>query len=87
MALVMEETQHEPTNVKVLVAQREDGETYEAWRIISVEMDGYERVTPQELRDLGRFLVRESKRIGREYTASGAHRNLQDRLLSDGGEG
>ena len=74
MALVIEETQHEPTNVNVLVTQRQDGETHEAWRIISVEMDGYERITPREMRDLGRWLVRESKRIGRTYTSSGAPR-------------
>ena len=74
MALVIEETQHEPTNVNVCVTQRQDGETHYAWRIISVEMDSYERITPREMRDLGRWLVRESKRIGRAYTSSGAPR-------------
>jgi hypothetical protein len=74
MAIVIEELQHEPTNVNVCVTQRQDGEDHEAWRIISVEMDGYERITPREMRDLGRWLVRESKRIGRAYTSSGAPR-------------
>ena len=74
MALVIEETQHEPTNVNVCVTQRQDRETYESWRIISVEIDGYERITPREMRDLGRWLVRESKLIGKAYTSSGAPR-------------
>lgn len=84
MAIVTEEIKHEDTNVTVCVTQRESDETHEAWRIISVEMDGYERITPREMRDLGHWLVRESKRIGRAYTSSGAPRKPNDPAHAEG---
>ncbi len=74
MATVIEETQHEYTGVSLCVCQRDAGETIDPWRIIMIETDGFDRCSPRELRDLGRFLVRESKRIGRAYKSNGAPR-------------
>lgn len=54
------------------VVQRGPGEYYEPWRIISFERDTMEFMTPRELRELGRWLISEGKRIGREYTANGS---------------
>jgi hypothetical protein len=31
-----------------------------------------ERMSPRELRELGRWLVKQGKRLGRQYTSSGS---------------
>lgn len=58
----------------VQVIEREEDEIYEPWRIIDLHLDSRSRLSPRELRDLGSWLIREGRRIGREYTASGAPR-------------
>ena len=69
MAYVTEEIEHEELPVKLMTAERdkESGECREPWRFISLEFDLFESLTPPELRRLGRWLVREGKRIGKEY--------------------
>lgn len=58
----------------VQVIEREEDEIYEPWRIIDLHFDSRSRLSPRELRELGCWLIREGRRIGREYTASGAPR-------------
>ena len=59
---------------KLMTAERdkESGEFREPWRFISLEFDQFENLTPPELRRLGRWLVQEGKRIGKEYKSNGA---------------
>ena len=74
MAYVTEEIEHEELPVKLMTAERdkESGECREPWRFISLEFDLFESLTPPELRRPGRWLVREGKRIGKEYKSNGA---------------
>jgi len=58
----------------IIVVAREEGEIYEPWRIVSFHLMVRDRMTPRELRELGAWMMREGRRIGREYTASGAPR-------------
>lgn len=72
MGFVTEEIEHDELPVTLITVEREAGETREAWRFVSLEFDHFERLTPPELRKLGRWLVHEGKRIGREYKSNGA---------------
>ena len=58
----------------VQIIEREEDEIYEPWRIIDLHFDSRSRLSPRELRELGSWLIREGRRIGLEYTASGAPR-------------
>jgi hypothetical protein len=53
------------------VIEREPGETREQWKMIAIEAPFAEYLTPSQLRTLGRWLVSEGKRIGREYKSNG----------------
>ena len=74
MGFVTEEIEHEELPVKLMTVERdkESGECREPWRFISLEFDHFENLTPPELRRLGRWLVQEGKRIGKEYKSNGA---------------
>ena len=76
MGFVTEEIEHDELPVTLMTVEREDGETSEAWRFISLEFDHFERLTPPELRKIGRWLVQEGKRIGKEYKSIGAMKTL-----------
>ena len=71
MALIHEEIEHE-LGPRLMVSEREEGETREPWQFISLEMDGFDEMTPTELRTLGKWLVQQGRRIGREYKSNGA---------------
>lgn len=74
MAYVREETKHEDFPATLTVVQRrpETGECIPNWEFISLEWDGFQRLTPKQLRELGKWLVQEGKRIGKEYKCNGA---------------
>ncbi|MFP5340229.1 MAG: hypothetical protein ACLGIW_17330 [Gammaproteobacteria bacterium] len=72
MGLIREEVEHDELPATIMVVERQDGETMEPWRFIGLECDHFERLTPLELRKLGHWLVKEGKRIGREYKSNGA---------------
>ncbi|WP_157669327.1 hypothetical protein [Chitinibacter sp. GC72] len=72
MAYVREEKYHETLQVRLMVSEKTKEETREPWRFVSVEFDSMDRITPKELRELGKWLVAEGKRIGREYKSNGA---------------
>lgn len=74
MGVIREETQHEFLAAELMVSERGQGETRDPWRFISLRVDDMEDLTPTELRELGRWLVREGRRLGREYKSNGAPR-------------
>jgi len=74
MSIVNEENTHEFLPVKVEVLERTKGEMTIPWKIIQVEIDNYECMSPPELRLLGRWLINQGNRIGREYKSNGARR-------------
>lgn len=56
-----------------MVTERYGSEMRDPWRIVSLSLDRFHTdLTPRELRELGRWLVKEGKRIGREYKSNGA---------------
>lgn len=74
MGLIREEVEHVELPVTISVVEREKGEMTEPWRFIGLEFEHFERLTPPELRKLGHWLVKEGKRIGREFKSNGAPR-------------
>lgn len=72
MAIVHEETAHETLPVTITVTERVAGEQRPAWEMIGLEYDSFENMTPKQLRELGRWLISEGERIGREYKSNGA---------------
>lgn len=79
MGLINEETKHEYLAASFYVVERQAGETREAWRFVAIDIDGMERLTPREMRDLGRWLQQQGRRLGREYKSNGAPRAVADR--------
>lgn len=74
MGIVNEEVSCEIVQAEISVVQRTEGETVEPWRFITLEVDGFEPMTPKELRKFGHWCISEGKRIGREYRSNGAPR-------------
>lgn len=74
MGLIRDERSHEHLPATVMVVEREKGETAWPWRFVRLEVEHFERLTPPELRKLGHWLIKEGKRLGREYKSSGAPR-------------
>lgn len=77
MALVHEELKHEYLPVSLMVSERQKGEVIAPWAIVHCEVDGMERMTPSELRELGEWLVQQGKRLGREYRSNGAPKHKE----------
>lgn len=75
MGYVRETKTHEATGTVLEVIERQQGETTEPWRFVSLECDVFERMTPRELVSLGNWLADEGARLGRERTSSGAARH------------
>ena len=76
MAFIKETIDHE-SGAEITVLQRDD-EFYQPWKIISLEMESYETLTPRELRRIGKWLIDQSKRIGKEYKPNGAPKKTLD---------
>lgn len=77
MGIVNEETRFEDVAASIMIVERTKGEYVEPWRIITLEVDGYERITPKEMRKLGRWLIAEGKRIGQQYKSNGARKEAK----------
>lgn len=75
MGIIREETHHDELEAEITVSEKEKGEVVEPWRFCRLEIDSFEGFTPKELRQLGYWLVKEGKRIGRQYTSKGAVRS------------
>lgn len=80
MAFVKEEIKHDVFDATITVLERESSEFSEPWNIISLEIDSFENCTPKELRKLGKWMVEQGKRIGREYKSNGAKRDISDSI-------
>ena len=79
MALIREETTHPIYDVELMVTQRYAPEVRDQWRIVTMTLNRFSNdLTPRELRDLGRWLVKEGKRIGREYKSNGAPKDKKE---------
>lgn len=79
MAFIKEEIEHDELNVTITVLEREKSEASEPWSIINIEVDNFENYSPKELRRLGKWLIEQGKRIGREYKSNGAVRSTDSR--------
>lgn len=78
MALIHEETKHPSHGVELMVTERQGSEVRDQWRIVSLSIDSFrEELTPRDLRELGRWLIQEGKRIGRAYKSNGAPKSSQ----------
>jgi hypothetical protein len=78
MSIVHEETRHAHLDVEFLVSERTVGEMREPWSFVSLEIDSMSSITPREMRNLGRWLIDEGRRLGREYKSNGAPRARKD---------
>lgn len=72
MGIIHEETQHTDFGLEIMVTERTKGECREAWKMITLDIDHFQSFTPVELRKLGRALINEGKRIGKQYKSNGA---------------
>lgn len=72
MGIIREETTYADLDVVIEVVERQPGETTEPWRFVTLRVDDWGRMTPKELRGLGRWLQQQGIRLGREYKSNGA---------------
>jgi hypothetical protein len=80
MSIVNEHVRHADSGIELMVTERTPGETREPWRIVSLEVDGWDRLTPRELRDLGKWLQQQGRRMGKEYKSNGAPKLVNTEL-------
>lgn len=74
MGIVHEEISCEIVDASISIVQLEAGECVEPWRFVNLEVDGFENMTPKDLRKFGRWCITEGKRIGQQYKSNGAPR-------------
>lgn len=74
MAFINEEIEYEVFDASLTVSEREKSEFSNPWSIISLEVDNYGNCTQRQLVVLGKWLVSQGKRIGKEYNSNGAKR-------------
>jgi hypothetical protein len=72
MSTVHEQVHHADSGIELMVSERTANETRDPWRFISLEVGGWSRLTPRELRDLGKWLQQQGRRMGKEYKSNGA---------------
>lgn len=75
MGNIKEISNHEEMSVCIIVSEKEDDEIMEPWRFCQLNVDSAEKFTPKELKLLGRWLVQEGTRLGRQYTSKGESRS------------
>ncbi len=69
-----------------MVSERQEGEVRDAWRFVSVGMDGFENLTPTELRKLGKWLMQQGRRIGSEYKSNGVPKSHNESSSATAGK-
>lgn len=72
MALIQEEIHNDILDTTIEVLEQEDKEMVEKWFIVSLRVDGWERCTPKQLQELGKWLIVNGERIGKEYRSDGS---------------
>lgn len=81
MAFIRESIKNKILDAEIMVLEREKSEFYDPWHIISLEVDSIDgNITPKQLRKLGKWMVKEGKRIGKEYKSNGARRVLETNI-------
>lgn len=53
------------------ITEKTKDEYRDPWHIISLEIEIINNYTPQQVYDLGKYLIALSKRVRKQYTASG----------------
>ena len=74
MGIIHEEVEfstYEAT-ARIVCTEKDKDACIPPWANYMVEVDGFGRFTPREIRQLGRWLINEGKRLGREYKSNGA---------------
>ena len=79
MSIIHEETCHAHLKVEFSVSERTAGETRDPWSFVHLQIDSMIDMTPREMRNLGRWLIDEGRRLGREYKSNGAPRGVLER--------
>lgn len=82
MAFVKEEIKHYVFDATITVLEREQSEFSDPWNIINLEVDSFQNCTPKELRKLGNWLLKQGKRIGKEYKSNGSQRHFSDSVAA-----
>lgn len=79
MAIAYETIEHEDTGANILVCERQVGENYTPWRMLIVDIRtwGHNKITPNELADLGEWMIRQAKKIKELYGPSGKPKRAQ----------
>lgn len=77
MGYILEETEH-PTlrDVSITVDEKTKDETREPWNIVSLDITFSSIRTPDELIELGKWLIENGNRIKKEYTSTGKKRKV-----------
>jgi hypothetical protein len=79
MGIIKEEKQFQDVpEISISVVQRQKDENYEPWRIILIDCETFEYLTPSEVRNFGKWLIRQGERVGKEYTANGSKRVVKE---------
>lgn len=71
MSLVKEEIKHEYLDAEISVLEKTKGEYFEPYEIIDFNSDSMKTYTPEELIDLGNWLIENANRIKKQYTSTG----------------
>ncbi len=71
MSLVKEEIKHEYLDAEISVLEKTKGETFEPYAIIDFNSDSMRSYTPEELTQLGNWLIENATRIKKQYTSTG----------------
>jgi hypothetical protein len=72
MGRIREEIKHN-SGAELMVVERQGNECREPWHFVRLDVDGHSGyMSPKELRDLGRWLIAEGKRMGKQYKSNGA---------------
>lgn len=74
MAILQEEIKHRYLPVKIEVYEKINGEVIEPYQVCSIQMDTMRSFSPQEMDDLGQWLMEQSKVIKKNYTSRGRKR-------------
>lgn len=72
MGIVREEVAH-ASGAELMVVERAKNEYRDPWHFVRLDVNGTgSYMSPKELRDLGRWLMTEGKRLGKQYKSNGA---------------
>ena len=76
MGFIKEEIVHPRMDVTIIVDEKAKGEEKEPYDIVSLDLSYGEIRKPDELIDLGNWLIDQGKRIKKQYTSTGKPRKI-----------